>query len=128
MKDNQSGAPIMKLDLPASHRPPAVVESLARFDQTATRYAELLGELHCFPHVIEVGCMEAASHVGDIDVGHQSLVVAHLVEAIGLAHVAINHDHSPVSSQRLAFDPRGWPPAGATGTAGGALPVYFDTR
>ena len=110
------------------HLPPSEALQVRQGRMSADLDAELLGELYRLAHVIEVGRMEAASHVGDIDVRHQSLVVTHLVEAIGLAHVAIDHDHSPVSSQRLAFDPRVRPPAGAPGTAGGALPVYFDTR
>jgi hypothetical protein len=62
--------------------------------------AELLGELHGLAHVIEVGGMKAARDVRDVDMGHQCLVVAHFVEAVGLAHVAVDHDHLLISFQQ----------------------------
>src|ERR1700721_1151337 len=37
--------------------------------------------------------MESASDVGDVDQRHQAFVVAHLVQAESLAHVAIDDDH-----------------------------------
>src|SRR5215470_11534109 len=34
--------------------------------------------------------MEAAGHVGDRNEGHQSLVIAHPVERVALAHIAVD--------------------------------------
>jgi hypothetical protein len=51
---------------------------------------------HGLVHVIEVRAVETASDVGYVDLGHQAFVVAHLVEAESLAHVAIDHDHLSV--------------------------------
>jgi hypothetical protein len=45
--------------------------------------------------------MESASDVGDVNMGHQPFVVAHPVEAVGFAHVAIDHDHLSFSLCRL---------------------------
>src|SRR3954451_5018533 len=58
--------------------------------------AMLLGEAHGLTHVIEVRAMEAASHVGDVDLWHQAFVITHPVEAEGLAHIAIDNGHSCV--------------------------------
>src|ERR1700730_4514986 len=63
--------------------------------------AMLFGQAHGLAHVIEVGAMESASDVGDVDLRHQAFVVAHLVEAKGFAHVAINRDHLCVSFSHL---------------------------
>jgi hypothetical protein len=43
--------------------------------------------------VIEIGAMEAAGHIGDVDMGHQALVVAHLIEAESLSHVTVYGCH-----------------------------------
>src|SRR3954447_23352895 len=66
--------------------------------------AVLFGEAHGCAHVIEIRTMEAASDVGHVDLGHQAFVVAHLVEAEGLAHVAVNDDHQCCPYPSAAFE------------------------
>jgi hypothetical protein len=118
--------------------------------------AMLLGQSHGLAHVIEVRGMESASDVGDVNMGHQPFVVAHPVEAVGFAHVAIDHDHLPFSLCQLphpsaAFANRPENPpneapadfnrrqvrgdrpkqtkaAAGTQPRGGTLPAYLDTR
>ena len=53
-----------------------------------------LGEPDRRAHVVEVGGMEAAGDIGDVDVRHQAGVVAQTVEPEGLAHVAVDRRHS----------------------------------
>ena len=54
----------------------------------------LLGEAHGLVHHHGIRRVEAAGDVRDRDVGHDPLVVAHLVEAEALAHVAVDrHCH-----------------------------------
>ncbi len=49
-----------------------------------------LGQLDGLEHHAGVGAVEAAGDIGERDVGHDALVVAQLVEAEALAHVAID--------------------------------------
>src|SRR5450755_5029630 len=62
--------------------------------------AMLLGQAHGLAHVVEVGAMESAGYVGDVDQGHQAFIVAHLVEAEGFSHVAVDVDHLSLSSRQ----------------------------
>jgi hypothetical protein len=57
-------------------------------------------------HDHRIGGVEAAGDIGDGDEGHDALVVAHLVEAKGLAHVAIDVPcHDGVSQSRASSRP-----------------------
>src|SRR5262245_34736868 len=53
----------------------------------------LPGEAHGRTHVVEVGGVETTGDVGGGDERHQSGIVAGLVEAEALAHVAIDDRH-----------------------------------
>src|ERR1700722_15291799 len=61
----------------------------------------LLGELHRRAHVIEVGGVEAACDIGDVDRGHDALVVAEAPDAETLAHVAIQEGHQRLRHGRV---------------------------
>src|SRR5436190_24103164 len=60
--------------------------------------AVFLGEPHGRSHMVEVGAMEAAGHIGDIDEGHQARIIAHFIEAESLSHVTVDGCH-PVTSR-----------------------------
>src|SRR3984957_17490497 len=68
----------------------------------------LLGELHRFAHVIEVGGVEAACDIGDVDRGHDALVVAQAPDAETLAHVAIQEDHQRLRRRRVQQGDKDW--------------------
>ena len=61
----------------------------------------LLGELHRRAHVIEVGGVEATCDIGDVDRGHDALVVAEAPDAETLAHVAIQEGHQRLRHGRV---------------------------
>jgi hypothetical protein len=53
-------------------------------------HAEAFGQPHRAAHHHRIGGMKAAGDVGDRDERHDAFVVTHLVEAVGLAHVAVD--------------------------------------
>src|SRR4029079_9355930 len=55
--------------------------------------AVFLGEAHGGAHMVEVRAVEAASDIGDIDMGHEPLIIAHFIEAESLAHVTVYGCH-----------------------------------
>jgi hypothetical protein len=66
----------------------------------------LLGETHGLVHHHRVRGVEATGDVGDRDVRHDPFVVAHLVEAEALAHVAVDrHCHRELPSQMVSWVP-----------------------
>src|SRR5215211_5952849 len=60
-----------------------------------------LGKLHGLAHVIEIGTMEAASHIGNADERHDVLIVSHSIEAEGFSHIAINDRHALLPASAL---------------------------
>jgi hypothetical protein len=55
------------------------------------------GQGYGLAHVVEVGAVETAGDIGDVDQRHQALVVAHFVEAESLAHIAIDGHHFSIA-------------------------------
>ena len=58
----------------------------------ANSNAMLLGEAHRGLHDARIGGMIAAGDIGLADIGHDRCIVAAGVDAIGLAHIAIDVD------------------------------------
>src|SRR5882757_5125565 len=92
--------------------------------------AMLLGQSHGLAHMVEVGAMESAGDVGHVDQRHQAFVAAHLVEAEGFPHVAVDVDHLSFSSRqpylssiRIQRDKER-----RRRHAAAASSAYFDTR
>src|ERR1700733_10208476 len=54
-----------------------------------------LGQPHHRSHVVEIGSMETARHVRDVNQGHKARVVPHPVEPERFAHITIDRSHVP---------------------------------
>src|ERR671912_2420301 len=67
-------------------------------------HAVALGKLHGLTHVIEIGTMEAASHIGDSNERHDVHIVSHSIEAEGFSHIAINDRHVLLPTSALDFN------------------------
>jgi hypothetical protein len=62
---------------------------------SAHRNAVRLGKPHRRSHVIEIGGMETARHVRDVNQRHQTRVVTHPIEPERFTHIAIDRNHVP---------------------------------
>jgi hypothetical protein len=62
-------------------------------------HAMALGEPHGVPHMVEIGAMEAACHIGDGDQRHDIFIVSHSVEAEGFSHIAVDDRHALLRHQ-----------------------------
>ena len=55
-----------------------------------------LGQLDSRAHVVEIGGVETAGDIGDVDRRHDAAVVAQAPDPIAFAHVAIQERHRPL--------------------------------
>jgi UPF0271 protein len=78
--------------LPLNHIKPhgSLYGMSAKDPVVATAIAEAFGQLYGAAHHHRIGGVETAGDIGDRNEGHDAFVVAHLVEAVGLAHVAVD--------------------------------------
>ncbi len=97
------------VDLVAIHHHGASAESLdiRKAGMRTDLRAMTLRQLHRAPHRAGIAGVEAAGHIGQMRERHQGGIVAEAVEAIGLAHVAVDRDGHRRSSRIAARPARG---------------------